>query len=242
MLPDVSKFLPGDKIYEDLLRPSAQSLGSAFGNVVKTARFLLAPFDYLAAQQDRFQNFLKRISEKVPTENLTEASPEIVGNAFEAMRYLDDSSILTEMFVSLLAVAVDKERNRFAHPAFPKIISNLCRDEAIIIYFLSKRLYTLVQYASFNAENNTFSQNIVRENTFPLHCLDFSDNFFVYMNHLNSLGLAGVWQRGNQEAVFEAGRQVGTIITSDIMLTEFGMMLSRACVIDDITQFGVADG
>ena len=239
MLPDISKFLPGEKIYEDLLQPSAQQLGDTFKNVVKTARFLLAPVDYLANQQDRFQNYLKRVSEKVPQENLVTASPKIVGNSFEALRYLEEDSLLTEMFINLLASSADKDKHEKAHPAFPNILDNISSDEAIILYFLSKQNYKLSQYSVFNRNNNTFGPKTTLSNTFPAEKLNFPDNFFVYMTHLHSLDLAGIWQDGNQVPDIKNGIQVGVKINNVITLQEFGKMLAEACSVDDISRFGI---
>ena len=240
MSPDISKFLPVEKVYEDLLQPSAQQLGDTFKNVVKTTRFLLAPFDYLATQQDRFQNYLKRVSEKVPQDNLVEASPQIVGKIFESLRYLEDDNILTEMYINLLASSVDKTKNKFAHPSFPILLSNISRDEAIIIYFLYNNKYILTQYASFNVSTNLFSPRQTIRNTFPVDKLDFPGNFFVYMDHLYSLNLAGIWQDGNQVTDYRNGTQVGVTINNVIILQEFGKLLADACVVDDITKFGVS--
>ncbi|EFL86088.2 hypothetical protein HMPREF0326_01791 [Desulfovibrio sp. 3_1_syn3] len=239
MLPDISKFLPGEKIYEDLLQPSAQQLGDAFKNVVKTARFLLAPVDYLATQQDRFQNYLKRIADKVPQENLVVASPQVVGKSFESLRYLEDDSILAEMFVNLLASSVDKTKHKNSHPAFPNIIDNISRDEAIILYFLNQQNFKIKQYAVYNRADNTFAAPQNLNNSFPVSKLDFPDNFFVYMNHLNSLNLAGVWQEGNQIPDIKNGIQVGVTINNTIMLQDFGKMFAAASMVDDISRFGV---
>ena len=239
MLPDISKFFPGEKVYEDLFQPSTQQLGDVFKNVVKTARFLLAPVDYLASQQDRFQNYLKRVAEKVPSENLVVASPQIVGKTFESLRYLEEDSILAEMFVNLLASSIDKEKHKNAHPAFPNILANISRDEAIILYFLSKQDYKMSQYASYNRSNNTFNQRTTLSNTFPSGKLDFPDSFFVYMDHLHSLNLAGIWQDGNQTPDMRGGVQVGVTIKNVIVLQEFGKMLVSACIVDDISRFGV---
>jgi hypothetical protein len=240
MLPEISKLFPREKVYEDMLRPAAQELGESFGNVVKTARFLLAPFDYLASQQDRFQKYLKRIAEKVPQENLTEAPPQLVGKILESLRYLDDDSILTEMYINLLSVSVDKTRNSLAHPAFPIILSALCRDEAIIIHFLKIEKYKLVEYIQFDNDKKIFNNAQYIKNTFPVNILDFPDNFIVYLNHLHSLNVAGIWQDGNQVPKIVNGIQIGVTINSVITFQRFGEMLAEACVVDDITKFGVS--
>jgi len=49
----VSKALPTELIYKDLVQPAAQQIGQIAGNVVKVARLIVAPIDGLAAWSDR---------------------------------------------------------------------------------------------------------------------------------------------------------------------------------------------
>ncbi|OWY27325.1 DUF4393 domain-containing protein [Herbaspirillum robiniae] len=226
------KTIPVEKVYDHLLGPAFREIGDAAKNGVKAARFLLAPIDYLAAQHDRWQRLLKRISEKVPEENLIEAHPQIAGTAIEGMRYLEDDNILTEMFINLLARSIDKERVNEAHPAFAKIISHMSPDEAQILKALKQKHYDLVQTAQYDKARNLFSSRQTESNTFPLDILSHSQNFFIYMDHLYSLNLAGVWQKGNQEAIHVGNVQTAVRIRNDICLTPFGQLFVKACVPD----------
>lgn len=131
----LSKLIPIDKIYDDLAQPAVHEIGEMLHNTTKVARFLWAPIDYLAKQQDRFQNYLKRISEKVEEDNLIETSPRIVGEVFEALKYSEQQSILTELFLNLLARSIDKKTQDKCHPAFPNIIKQLSPDEAVILFY-----------------------------------------------------------------------------------------------------------
>ncbi|ELP6741185.1 hypothetical protein WD376_004264 [Vibrio vulnificus] len=56
----------------------------------------------------------------------------------------------------------------------------------------------------------------------------------MYLDHLHSLNLAGIWQRGNQEPTFAGGRQNGVTITSETQLTLFGELFIKACIPEDI--------
>ena len=71
---------------------------------------------------------------------------------------------------------------------------------------------------------------------FPLHELVFPGNFGLYMDHLNSLSLAGIWQDGNQETIMEGmlPRQTGVNIKNLVMLVGFGRMFAQACVPDNL--------
>lgn len=63
------KLLP--KVYDDVFSPAAKQVGLALESVFKTARFSVAPFEMAAALYDnRWQKFIKRISDKVEPQNI----------------------------------------------------------------------------------------------------------------------------------------------------------------------------
>lgn len=233
----LKELIPVEKLYNDLAQPSVQEVGDVLHNTVKVARFLFAPIDYLATQQDRFQNYLKRIGEKIKEENLIETSPRMVGEVFEALKYSEEQSILTELFLNLLAKAIDKTTQDKCHPAFPNIIKQLSPDEAVILFYLKSQSYELKQHSNFDSEKMLFTSSSIEYNRFPLKTLKNPNNFFIYMNHLNSLNLAGIWQQGNQVPTGSNGKQDGVDIFSKIMLSEFGELFAESVIPSDINKF-----
>ncbi|WP_368648903.1 DUF4393 domain-containing protein [Castellaniella ginsengisoli] len=236
-LEDAAKALPVAKAYDDLASPALQEIGQAARSTVKAARFLLAPIDYLAARHDRWINYLKRVNDKVLEENMIPAHPQLSGKVIDGLKYLDEGELLAELFVNLLARAIDKDRVSEAHPAFASIISQLSPDEAVVIFYLNQKERLYLQYAPYNAAKNTFGAGVLRKNEFPTDKLIFPQNFEMYCEHLNSLNLAGIWQHGNQEIVRQGGQQVGVNITSYTKLTSFGKLFAKACLPDDISSF-----
>jgi len=236
----LSKVLPGEQIYKDLAQPAVRQLGQSVENVVKVTRFVLAPIDYLAAQQGRWQRYLERVANKVPEEKRIDAHPQLAGPALEGLRYVEEDGIIAEMFINLLARAIDKERVHEAHPAFVHIVSQLSPDEAVILFHLKKRNYTYRQHAKYHPQTNTFSPCTLIENEFPAEQLAFAQNFAMYMDHLHSLDLAGIWQQGNQETIWEGEPKVqtGININSLITVTSFGSLFAKACVPDDSPRPG----
>ena len=235
-LDDLGEALPIRDIYEDLAKPAVREAGSAIGNVVKVARFVLAPIDYLAAQHGRWQRYLERVAQKVPDEKRIEAHPQLAGPVLDGLRYVEEGSLTAELFLNLLARAIDRERVGEAHPAFASIIAHLSPDEALILYHLKKACFNLKQSASLDSQTRLFSPRKTIANEFPTGGLAFPDNFFVYLDHLHSLNLAGAWQQGHQEPTYEGSReqQTGVIINSLITLTPFGQLFAKACVPDDL--------
>ena len=237
MIEDLVQKIPLDKAYDDLASPALKEVGDMLHNGVKSLRFLFAPIDILVKQQDRFQNFLKRIDAKVDSDNLIDADPRIIGETFEVLKYSKEDSILTELFINLLAKSVDKTKQSKCHPAFPNIIRQLSPDEAVIIFYLKREKYELKNHSDFDVEKALFVNNTVIYNKFPLDKLNSPENFFIYMNHLNSLNLAGIWQRGNQVPIYNNNTQTGVDIYNEIRLTEFGMLFAEAVIPNNIEIF-----
>lgn len=234
---DLEKVLPIAEIYRDLAQPAVREVGDALGNAAKVARFFAAPIDYIAAYQNRWQSYLKRIAERVPEERRCVAIPQVVGPAIESLRFLEEDGLLAEMFVNLLSRAIDKDRVGEAHPAFSTIIGQLSPDEAVMIWHLRKGQYAVRQSAQYFPETNTFAPRVTEQNDFPLADLVFPQNFWLYADHLHSLNISGIWQQGNQEIVRDgAGKQTGVNIHSKAMLTPFGTMLADACMPADLQE------
>lgn len=233
----IAKMLPVGEVYKDLAQPVFREIGDAALNAVKAARFVIAPLDYLAAQQDRWQRWLKRLSDKVPEESLVPAHPQVAGPAIEGLRYLEENSLLAELFINLLARAIDRERADEAHPAFARIVSQLSPDEALIIGFLRNEKYLLEQTATFDRGTNLFGPRKTKENLFPLSKLAYPHYYFLYMDHLHSLNLAGIWQSENQQPLYLNGVQIGVDIKSCAQLTQFGELFAKACVPPNIDEY-----
>lgn len=234
-IKDLNKIIPGEKVYDDALSPAMKQIGKSLESVAKTSRFLLAPIEYLAIQHDRWERYLKRVSEKVDEENLIAGYPQIVIPTLEGLSLSYEGTILSELFLNLLANSIDKTKQEFAHPAFPKIISELSHDEAVILYYLKKKSFKVKQKSDYDSNERIFVNRKVIEEEFPVDKLQFPQHVWLYMNHLNSLNLAGTWQVGHQEPIYddESKKQIGVYICSERRLNEFGELFVSACVPDD---------
>ena len=165
------------------------------------------------------------------------AHPQIAGSVLEGLRYLEEENIISELFVNLLARAIDKERVSEAHPAFASIISQLSPDEAVIIFYLNKEQRSFKQYSKYHQSTSTFDPREVVENSFPLNELVYPENYSMYMDHLHSLNIGGIWQYGNQESIIKNGIQIGVNIKSYAQLTDFGKLFSKACIPDTLEVY-----
>ncbi|GBF52068.1 hypothetical protein LPTSP4_36060 [Leptospira ryugenii] len=219
------------EIYKDLLSPSVKEIGDLLKNSVKVARFAFAGIDYLAAKHDRWKAFLEKVAGKVKEENLVEGHPQLVGPIIESMVYIENESIIGEMFSNLLAKAIDKTTQDKAHPAFPKIIQQLSEDEAIILFYLKRQSYRVEQ--EWDYVNNQIINLRTTKEEFPLNKLSFPDKIWMYMDHLNSLTIAGTWKTQNDLPIRNAtGMQIGGRVISDRKLSEFGKLFAEASIPD----------
>ena len=82
----------------------------------------------------------------------------------------------------------------------------------------------------YHKDANLFGPAQIEVDALPTKDLTVPPKVPFYMQHRNQLGLAGIFQHGNQEPIFDAMRQQnGERIFSKDRLTEFGEAFVRAC-------------
>ena len=238
MLDDLSKLIPTEMVYKDAAQPAFKELGESLGKTIKAARFLLAPLEYLAAQHDRWEKYLEKISRNVKEENLVEGHPQIIIPALEGLSYSQDGTIIANFFINILSRAIDKTTLDLAHPAFPKIIQQISPDEAIVLFYLKKKSYKIRQQSDFDHQKHRFSNKRTTIDEIPIDSLMYPQHIWLYMDHLNSLNLAGTWQVGEQEVIHDeiTKHQIGIYINSERRLTVFGELFAKACVPDTFKE------
>lgn len=210
-----------------------KQIGKALESIAKTSRFLIAPIEYLAAQHDRWERYLKKVSEKVSEKNLIEGHPQIVIPTLEGLSLTYENSLLSELFINLLANSIDKTKQDFAHPAFPNIIKQLSHDEAVLLFFLKKKNYTLRKRSDLHPEKNLFINDIVLEEEFPAVKLQFPQHLQLYMNHLYSLNLARTIEEQTYIRDQSSKKQTGVLINYIRKLDEFGRLFANSCIPDE---------
>lgn len=234
-LPDeIEKLLPAkvvEKAYDDLASTPAREASKIAVDLVKTGRLFLAPFQLAAAFQDRFERAVERIRTKVPEDRRKEVPAEIAGPSLRQMQYLEEASPLWQMFEELLTRAVDSESVSKVHPSFAQLISQLSRDEGIILFNLRARDFKIVDKLDLNSHENRFENRIVESSDIPEADLWEPTQIGLYYAHLESLSLVR-WPVEKQEPIFSNGVQTGIRRFSTMCLTEFGRMFVAACIPD----------
>jgi hypothetical protein len=235
-LPEgLDKLLPAkviEKAYDDAASPAAKEVGKVAADLVKTARLLLAPFQLAAAYQDRLAGAIERIRTRVPDERQVAPPGEVVGPALRHMQYVDEENPLWKMFEELLTRAIDSETTETVHPSFGHMISQLSRDEAIILYKLrGDRAFTVVDTMDYHEGTDRFFNRKLEHSTLPTQDLQRPSQMDMYYSHLESLSLL-TWPIERQEPILEGRQQIGVRRYSTMRLTEFGQLFVSVCVPD----------
>lgn len=232
-LPDGIELLPAkviERAYDDVASLPAREISKIAVDLVKTGRLLLAPIQLAAAFQDRFERVLERIRSRVPEQRQREAPAEIVGPALQQMRYLEEENPLWQMFEELLIRSVDSETISKVHPSFAQLISQLSRDEAVILSRLQTGEFKVVDKLRLNRKENRFENRRIETSDIPAAELWPPEQVDLYCSHLDSLSLVE-WPVEKQEPILGAdGVQTGIRRYSTMRLTDFGRLFVAACI------------
>lgn len=216
-----------EKTYDDVLSPGFKELGKVGTDLAKTARLLLAPLQIAASFQDRLERFLRELNERVPEERRVQVAAEISGPAIESMRYIDETSVLWDLFKEILLKASDKEGVMLVHPSFVHIIKQLTRDEAFILFKLKDGDFKVIDQQDLTG-NNQWVNHRVLSSTIPKDELLCPGAWDIYCAHLESLSLIS-WPITKQTPVMVQGKQMGNRRNSVVTLTDFGKLFVVAC-------------
>lgn len=229
------------KIYEDGLSESVQEAGKISTDIVKSARLFTAPFQYLGVYQDRLAKYLNKIREGVPEERQIEAPTSLSGPIMDRLKYLEENNYLTDLYISLLQRAIDRDRINEAHPAFFHIIEQLSPDEAFLLFKIAEEPidyeYTMDLIKDENGKSHFENEKVLKD-TSPKDKMIFIEHFDMYVSHLESLNLLK-WSILSEEAIWEEDeiqnnkKQNGIYTKTRIYLTKFGTLFVKACIPKD---------
>lgn len=147
--------------------------------------------------QKQFEADLSAKLNEIPHENIVEPRASIVGPALQSLAFCHDEVNLKEMFISLLAAAMDKSKASSVHPSFVEIIKQLAAEEAHLLraVLVARHGLPIVQARLKNAQD-------VGYELLMTHLMNLSDErsvapvvFYDYQAYVDNwvrLGLAKV--------------------------------------------------
>jgi Abortive infection alpha len=123
------------------VKETGQNLGKTALTITKAINNFLLPlaavnFAFEKAQIYFLENFQQDLSKKVagiPPEQIVEPKASVAGPALQGLAFTHEEVNLKDMYLSLLATAMDGRVAEDAHPAFVEIIKQLNSEEANLI-------------------------------------------------------------------------------------------------------------
>ncbi len=127
------------EIYKDIAKPAIQELGSVTGRTVKA---LLSPIRVMLWGWEQVEKVVeegvKKRFEKIPEERRKIPEPEIAVPLLQALTYTAQNETLREMYLNLLANAMDNDKEKIVHPSFVEIIRQMNSLDAKVFECLSQ--------------------------------------------------------------------------------------------------------
>lgn len=131
----------GKDIYSDGGKPIVKPTGELLSFVPRAIKAALSPVEKWILQKEYNIEETKRLLENklqnVEPELIESPEPYIAVPALQYISYCMDNEDLRDMYATLLANSMHKNRKSNAHPAFVDTIKQLCPDEAKILKYMS---------------------------------------------------------------------------------------------------------
>lgn len=147
----------------------------------------------------RFESEFKPYISDIPLEDIREPPGEIAGPALQGIAWSLEHEVLKDMFMRLLASAMDTRRKDESHPAFVRVVQELSAQEATLLNKTFNSLSStpglpvaLLRVATANEpgfeEPVKHLANLVDENHNPAR----SENFPFWLDNWHRLGIVEV--------------------------------------------------
>lgn len=252
MTMDPNDAVAAARAANEIMPRTVYQLDSFGENIVKTVRLLLAPLQVASYWQDKLELKIARAVKQVPEEKWIEPLQSLALPIIEKLRYQEETNPITQLYINLLARAMDRERIGEAHPAFFTIITQLAPDELLYLQELSGREETLVlsysgekTYPPPSQRENWFKEaqftveieTSAREAMFKYENLIQPTLYPVFQEHLQNLGLVE-YHNVLSRTFYEKHAKYGTnridgLMPFSLRLTHFGLLFIKACAEND---------
>jgi hypothetical protein len=123
------------------VKAAANNLGQTAVTLTRTINNVLVPLAAINFAFDKartyfsgtFQEEIAVKAEAIPAEHIVEPKASIAGPTLQGLAFTHEEPNLKEMYLSLLATAMDGRTAAIAHPAFVEIIKQLDSEDARLI-------------------------------------------------------------------------------------------------------------
>lgn len=233
------------KVYDDALSPALREASKIGVDAVKVIRLALFPLQFGGALQDRLDKYLARAIGQVPEQNRIAPVESLALPIAEKLKFQEETSPISELYVNLLSRAMDRERVNEAHPAFIFIISQLAPAEVKILQSFydseCRMLFRNEDYRTLANEEDVldFLENgchpaaraILEEMKYDYSEIDQPEIFMTLIEHLYTLGLICSARHILDNVMLgEALRLRSDITLYPLEITGLGKLFHRACI------------
>lgn len=188
---DIVKEVAKD-VYVDGLQPVTKQAGKALGTIGELANTVLLPVKianaYLGYKASEFISDLENKTKDIPKEKLIEPSLRISGPILEGLKYTDTPE-LREMFLNLLASAMNVDTEANTHPSFVETIKQLSTLDAKIF----SQMFSLKQANCVGLQLEKPETTTYYINAFPIFFVEelslMADPFLISSSIQNLLRL-----------------------------------------------------
>ena len=227
-------------VYKDLFQPGLQKLGSALAPsaelIGKTVEVFLYPLSCLVFASEQIKEIVvpelaKRFKDKL--HKLVAPKAIVAGPVLESLRFACGEPTLREMYINLLATAMDIDTASKAHPSFVEIIRQLTPDEAKIVRLLNE--------TKDGIDLSGTSEGLFERKRTLLAVragCEYPDNIQFYIGNLDRLGFISQIQNSTQSKTVNISNGKETITLGPLgvqyqpNLLVFGRQFCEACMND----------
>lgn len=233
--------------YSDAVAPAMREFGKIGEDAVKVVRLALFPIQFGAFLQDRLARYLTKALDKVPAERRIAPRDSVMLPVAEKLRHEDeDGNPIADLYVNLLARAMDRDRLGDAHPAFVHLIGQLAPDEILILLQLSAQRHRvffrhgprepallheqvppLLQRMPDPVATELLSAAVRPED------LAQPELFLTFLEHLVALGIVEYTNEPRSDETQKLSFLFLGFEYHFIRLTAFGHLFHRACVVSE---------
>ena len=125
------------KAYDDLVHPTAESLGNTISLVPRTIGVWLRGWEkWVVNGEESVKRTIEAVGKRaddIPEVHLVEPPAHIAVPAIQQLAYCYDSAELREMYAKLLLSTMDDRTAEYVHPSFVQLLKELSPDEAKLL-------------------------------------------------------------------------------------------------------------
>ena len=139
---------------------------------------------------EEFESDLKKKIISIPNDKITAPPLQVTGPTLEALKYTFETKEIRELFLELLASAMNKDKATYIHASYVEIIKSLNPEDAVIFGEIAKKLVQLPSAEISIGYKNQYVVGAMPSFYVP-ELIDFYDPFQVSrsLQNLIRLGL-----------------------------------------------------